>query len=89
MGSNGIFQLKQPSLLPDGGPAEIDRSFNAHILHLTNIHNFLDIHPHELMRLIFHPQPQGADFSRRAAHGDHVHRAHILLHTFHHLLFLL
>ena len=89
MGADGIFQLKQPPFLPNRSPAQIDRGLNAHILYLTDIHNFLNIHPHKLMFLVLHPQPQGTDFSRRAAHGDHVYGTYLLLHTFHHLFFLL
>ena len=80
MGPYGIFQFKQPFLFPDGGTAEINRRFDAHILNLFAADHLFDVDPEQLMLFIFHPQAQRADLSGGTAHGYHIHRIHFLLH---------
>ena len=89
MGADGVLQFKEPLFLPDRGPAEIDRGFNAHILDLLDAENLLDVDPEQLVLFILQPKPQRPDFPGSTAHGYHIHRDYLLLHDLTALLFIL
>ena len=82
MGTNGIAQLKEPLFLPDNRPAQENMSLNAHVLYFFHTDDLFDIHTHQLVVFILHPQPQRPYFTGGAVHGDHIHGFVLLLHRF-------
>ena len=80
MGTDGIFQFKEPLFLLYRGPAQIDSGFNSHILNLPGADNLLDVDPKQLVLFILHAQPQRADLPGGTAHGYDIYGIYLLLH---------
>ena len=89
MGTDGIFQFKEPLFLLYRGPAQIDRGFNSHILDFFGADDLLNVDPEQLMLFILYAQPQRPDFSRCRTHGYDIHGIYLLLHDLTALLFIL
>ena len=89
MGSDGIFQFKQPLFLPNRSPAQKDFRFNACKLNFPAADNLINIHTQKGMVLRLHSQAQRLDIPIGAAHGYYIYRRIALFHTAHPFLSIL
>ena len=74
MGPDGILQLKEPLLFPDGSPAQVNGGFDAHILDILCADDLLDVDPEQLVLFILHPNPKGTNLSGCTANRYDIYR---------------
>ena len=81
MGADGVFQLKEPLFLPDCGPAEKNLGLDAHILHLLDADDLVNVDAQQLVLLVLHPQPQRTDIAAGRADRDHIYGTLVAFHA--------